>query len=81
MDRFLSGITDEMKQKRREEMLDVTRDDVREVAQKYIVNALATEEERVVFLGAKQDWVDKSWKVNEMNVKVAPEQVAEEAQA
>lgn len=80
MDRFLSGITDEMKQKRREEMLDVTKDDVREVAQTYIVDALAKEEERVVFLGAKQDWVNKSWKINEMNVKVAPEQVAEEAQ-
>ncbi|KXJ93332.1 peptidase M16C associated [Microdochium bolleyi] len=83
MDRFLSGITDEMKQKRREEMLDVSKDDVREVAQKYIVDALAKGgEERVVFLGAKQDWVDQSWAVNEMNVKVAPEQVAaaEEAQ-
>ncbi|KAJ1329705.1 presequence protease [Microdochium nivale] len=79
MDRFLSGITDEMKQKRREEMLDVTKDDVREVAQAYIVDALAKGgEERVVFLGAKQDWVDQSWAVNEMNVKAAPEEAPED---
>lgn len=67
MDRFLSGITDEMKQTRREQMLDVTKDQVREVAQKYIVDALAKQEERVAFLGEKKDWVDGAWKVREMN--------------
>lgn len=68
MDRFVSGITEEMKQKRREQLLDVTKDQVREVAQKYIVDALAKEEERVVFLGKKQDWVDNSWNIHEMDV-------------
>ncbi|KAI1505658.1 Metalloenzyme, LuxS/M16 peptidase-like protein [Biscogniauxia marginata] len=68
MHRFISGITNEMQQKRREQLLDVTKDQVREVAQKYIVEALKKEEERVVFLGKKQDWVDNSWKINEINV-------------
>lgn len=71
MDRFISGITDEMKQKRREQLLDVTTDQVRQVAQKYIVDALAQEKERVAFLGKKQDWVDSSWKVHEMDVNGA----------
>ncbi|KAI0884369.1 Metalloenzyme, LuxS/M16 peptidase-like protein [Annulohypoxylon maeteangense] len=71
MIRFMSGVTHEMQQKRREQLLDVSKDQVREVAQKYIVDALAKEEERVAFLGKKQDWVDGSWKVNEINVKGA----------
>ncbi|KAI2641546.1 Metalloenzyme, LuxS/M16 peptidase-like protein [Hypomontagnella submonticulosa] len=66
--RFMSGITDEMQQKRREQLLDVSKDQVREVAQKYIVEGLAKEEERIAFLGEKRDWVDGSWKVNEINV-------------
>ncbi|KAI1376619.1 Metalloenzyme, LuxS/M16 peptidase-like protein [Hypoxylon crocopeplum] len=67
--RFMSGVTHEMQQKRREQLLDVSKDQVREVAQKYIVDGLAKEEERVTFLGKKQDWIDASWKVNEMDVK------------
>ncbi|KAI1199893.1 Metalloenzyme, LuxS/M16 peptidase-like protein [Nemania serpens] len=66
--RFVSGITDEMQQKRREQFLDVTKDHVREVAQKYIVDALAWQRERIAFLGKKQDWVDDSWKIREINV-------------
>ncbi|KAL7625187.1 Mitochondrial presequence protease [Parahypoxylon ruwenzoriense] len=69
--RFMAGVTDEMQQKRREQLLDVSKDQVREVAQKYIVDALTREEERVAFLGKKQDWVDDSWKINEMDVKGA----------
>jgi Zn-dependent M16 (insulinase) family peptidase len=68
--RFMSGITDEMQQKRREQLLDVTKDQVREVAQKYIVDALAKQSEQIAFLGKKQDWVDNSWKVKEINVDV-----------
>ncbi|KAI0003429.1 Metalloenzyme, LuxS/M16 peptidase-like protein [Xylariaceae sp. FL0662B] len=71
MHRFVSGITDEMQQKRREQFLDVTKDQVREVAQKYIVDALAKEEERVAFLGKKQDWVDGSWKIKELDINGA----------
>ncbi|KAK3378343.1 Metalloenzyme, LuxS/M16 peptidase-like protein [Podospora didyma] len=68
MGNFLYGITEEMKQKRREELLDVTKDQVREVAQKFIVDALEKNSERLVFLGEKRDWVDKSWAVNEMHI-------------
>ncbi|KAI1396442.1 Metalloenzyme, LuxS/M16 peptidase-like protein [Hypoxylon fuscum] len=66
--RFTAGVTDEMQQRRREQLLDVSKEQVREVAQKYVVDALAKEEERVAFLGKKQDWVDGSWKVKELDV-------------
>ncbi|KAI1258808.1 Metalloenzyme, LuxS/M16 peptidase-like protein [Xylariaceae sp. FL1019] len=78
MSRFVSGITDEMQQTRREQLLDVTKDQVREVAQKYIVDALAWKKEQTAFLGAKQGWVDDSWKVKEIGLEVTPE-VAEDA--
>ncbi|KAI0852324.1 Metalloenzyme, LuxS/M16 peptidase-like protein [Daldinia vernicosa] len=66
--RFTSGVTDEMQQKRREQLLDVSKDQVREAAQKYIVDALAKGEERIAFLGKKQEWVDDTWNVKEINV-------------
>lgn len=68
MSNFLYGITEEMKQIRREQLLGVTKDQVREVAQKYVVDALAKESGRLVFLGERRDWVDKSWSVNEMDI-------------
>jgi Zn-dependent M16 (insulinase) family peptidase len=68
MSNFVYGITEEMKQTRREQLLDVTKDQVREVAQKYIVNALSKGSERLVFLGEKRDFVDKSWTINEMDI-------------
>lgn len=68
MGHFLYGITEEMRQKRREQLLDVTKDQVREVAQKYIVEGLQKQAERLVFLGEKRDWVDESWAVKEMDI-------------
>ncbi|KAK3373957.1 Metalloenzyme, LuxS/M16 peptidase-like protein [Lasiosphaeria ovina] len=68
MGNFLYGVTEEMKQTRREQLLDVTKDRVREVAQKYIVEALDKKSERLVFLGEKRNWVDSSWAINEMNI-------------
>ncbi|KAL6700822.1 Metalloenzyme, LuxS/M16 peptidase-like protein [Trichoderma pleuroticola] len=73
MARFLSGITDEMKQKKREQLLDVTKQQVRDVAQKFLVDAIERGEERTTFLGEKQGWVDGSWSVHEMNVNGAQE--------
>lgn len=71
MGRFLSGITEEMKQKKREQLLDVTKTQVKEVAQKYLVEAMERKEERIAFLGEKQPWVDEAWAIREMDVKGA----------
>ncbi|RDW68433.1 mitochondrial presequence protease [Coleophoma crateriformis] len=66
MTRFLSGVTDEMVQERRERMLDVTKDQVRAAAQQFIVDGLAQNQGRTVFLGEKKAWVDGSWELREM---------------
>ncbi|TFB03839.1 Mitochondrial presequence protease [Trichoderma ghanense] len=73
MARFLSGITEEMKQRKREQLLDVTKDQVRDAAQKYLVEAIKRGEERTTFLGEKQGWVDGTWTVHEMNVNGSQE--------
>lgn len=68
MSNFVYGITEEMKQTRRVQLLDVTKDQVREVAQRYIVDALAKDSGRLVFLGEKRDFVDGSWTINDMDI-------------
>ncbi|KAL6402058.1 mitochondrial presequence protease [Ilyonectria robusta] len=69
MGRFLSGVTEEMKQRKRVQLLDVSKDQVREVAQRYLVEAMSKGEERIAFLGEKQSWVDGEWKLREMDVQ------------
>lgn len=74
MTRFLSGVTDEMLQERRERLLDVTKEQVREVAQQYIVDALAKGEGQMVFLGEKKPWVDATWEEKTMSVAAISEE-------
>jgi presequence protease len=71
MGRFLSGITEEMKQKKREQLLDVTKEQVRDAAQKFLVEPMEKGEEKITFLGEKQSWVDGNWTIREMDVKGA----------
>jgi presequence protease len=68
MSRFLSGVTDEMVQERRERLLDVTKDQVREVAQKYIVESMNKGEARMIFLGERKAWVDDTWDIKDMGI-------------
>ncbi|CAH0040643.1 unnamed protein product [Clonostachys solani] len=68
MGKFLSGITNEMRETKRVQLLDVTKAQVQEVANKYLVEAIEKGEERTAFLGEKQDWVDGKWVVKEMDV-------------
>ncbi|CZR57935.1 related to metalloprotease 1 [Phialocephala subalpina] len=76
---FSYGVTEEMQQTRREQLLDVTKEQVREVAQKYIVDALAKDQGRVVFLGEKKTWVDGTWEVRDMGISAQePEILGEE---
>lgn len=75
MTRFLSGVTHEMQQQRREQLLDVTKEQVRAVAQEYIVDALEKGEGRMVFLGEKKGWVDGEWEEKTMGISsVTPEE-------
>lgn len=77
MERFLYGIDAAMQQERREQLLDVTKEQVRDVALKYVVEALERKSEKAVFLGEKAAWVDGEWQVEDMNVNDA--QASEEA--
>ena len=71
MTRFLSGVSDEMLQTRREQLLDVTAEQVREVAQEYIVDAMEKGEGKMAFLGEKKAWVDDGWDVRELGMASA----------
>lgn len=79
MNRFMSGVTDEMVQKRREQLLDVTKDQVREVAQQYIVEALEKGEESMVFLGEPKPWVDGQWEIKDMGITQSEPTIQDES--
>jgi len=73
MDLFLNGITDEMEQRRRERMLDVTAAQVKEVAEKFLINDAGNA--NVVVLGQKKDWVKTTdgWQFKDLGIsEVAP---------
>jgi Zn-dependent M16 (insulinase) family peptidase len=69
MNRFLHGVTEEMVQERRERLLDVTARKVKDVAQEFIVDALAAGKGKMAFLGEKRDWVDGTWELREMGIE------------
>lgn len=73
MTRFLSGIDASMEQKKREQLLDVKREDVREVAQRYLVEGMKNA--RIAVLGEKQDWVkeEEGWTIKRMELNKASE--------
>ena len=58
MTRFLSGVDEDMEQKKREELLDVTKVDVRNMAQKYLIDGMAGA--KVAVLGEQQDWLHEA---------------------
>jgi Zn-dependent M16 (insulinase) family peptidase len=63
---FMLGITEEMDQKIREDLLDVTTADVQTVAQKYLVD-VKTNQQAVCVLGEKKAWVDEGeWQVRQL---------------
>ncbi|KZF24753.1 hypothetical protein L228DRAFT_267060 [Xylona heveae TC161] len=68
MVRFLSGVDEQMQQLRRERLLDVNAEDVKEVAQKFLVEQLDNASTAV--LGERGDWVtDKDgWQVRELGM-------------
>lgn len=68
MTRFLSGIDEAMEQKKREQLLDVKKEDVREVAQKYLVDGM--KDARLAILGEKKDWVkeEDGWTIKNMEL-------------
>ena len=65
---FMLGITEEMDQKMREDLLDVTKEDVQSVAQKYLVDIQA-EHQATCVLGEKKAWVEEGeWQVKQLKM-------------
>ncbi|KAI9840216.1 MAG: Mitochondrial presequence protease [Sclerophora amabilis] len=78
MNRFLNDVDEDMEQTRRERLLDVTRTDVRDVAQKYLLNDAS--KARMVILGTKKDWVNEQdgWKIEDIGMSQGQPEEAEE---
>ncbi|KAL5341303.1 mitochondrial presequence protease [Aspergillus crustosus] len=77
---FMSGITHEMDQRWREQVLDVTAKDVNEVAQTFLVEGTR---QSVCLLGEKKDWAEpEGWEVRKLSMNPADvSAVAEDAAA
>lgn len=59
---FMYGITEEQDQALRERLLDVTREDVQAVAEKYLVNPLP-ESKAACVIGSAKGWLDHEWDI------------------
>nr|XP_027202513.1 presequence protease, mitochondrial-like [Dermatophagoides pteronyssinus] len=65
IEQFLTGITDQLRQEYRYRLLDVTRQDIQEVAEKYLIGKNLSDS-KVVVLGPKSNETssnDKQWKI------------------
>jgi len=67
---FVDGITDEMRQRRRENLLDVSLSDMKEAAAKYVVQPVSQGKLSVAVLGEQKDWVqkDKDWEIHDLSM-------------
>ncbi|MCJ1377441.1 Mitochondrial presequence protease [Xylographa soralifera] len=68
MTRFLSGIDEEMEQVKREQLLDVRKEDLGDVAQDFLVDGM--KRARLAVLGERREWVKEQdgWEVKESSV-------------
>ncbi|KAE8871739.1 hypothetical protein PTNB73_03198 [Pyrenophora teres f. teres] len=79
MRQFLSGVTDDMLQTRRERLLDVTAEQVQAVADQFLVKR--AQESSMAILGEKKDWVKEGdgWQFRDLGMAEAAK-AAEEAE-
>lgn len=79
MTNFLYGVDNSMTQKRREQLLDVTAEDVRRVAQEYLVDAAG--KASLAVLGARKDWMKSSdgWEIKDLGMTQQPGEAVEES--
>ena len=79
MTQFLAGVGYEMQQARRERLLDVKAEDVKEVAERFLVQGAG--ERATTVLGARKEWVKEAegWSVKDLGaLSEAPVEVVEE---
>ena len=75
MTRFLSGIDEGMEQTKREQLLDVKKEDIREVAQRYLVEGM--KDAKVTVLGEQKDWIkeEAGWSIKNIDLSKSSESV------
>jgi Zn-dependent M16 (insulinase) family peptidase len=75
---FLSGITDDMLQTRRERLLDVTAEDVQRVADQFLVQR--ADKSSVAVLGEKKDWANQAngWEIRDLHMAEKMEEIAQQ---
>lgn len=68
MTKFVSGVDEDMEQRKREQLLDVTKEEVREVAQEHIVEGM--QRASLAVLGEKKDWVNEGsgWTIENLEM-------------
>lgn len=67
MTRFLYGVDEEMSQRRREQLLDTTADDVRRVAQEFLVER--ADKASITVLGERRPWVkSEDWTFEDLGM-------------
>ncbi|KAJ5096079.1 hypothetical protein NUU61_005435 [Penicillium alfredii] len=71
---FMSGVTHEMDQRWREQVLDVTAKDVNQVADRFLVNASRN---TTCVLGEKKDWAGADWNVRKLSMDVQSDAAAD----
>ena len=76
---FMSGVTEDMDQRWREQVLDVTAQDVNQAAQRFLVEG---SRKSACLLGEKKDWAGSaSWDVRKLSMNLSGEMDAEAAEA
>ncbi|KAF2740419.1 hypothetical protein EJ04DRAFT_572254 [Polyplosphaeria fusca] len=75
---FLSGVSDDMLQTRRERLLDVTAEQVQSVADKFLVQRIS--ESSTAILGEKKDWAtdENGWRVRDLGMAEKVEQTEQQ---
>ncbi|KAG9523635.1 hypothetical protein KCU93_g6468, partial [Aureobasidium melanogenum] len=68
MTRFVSGVSPDMEQTRRQQLLDVTQEQVRDAAERFLVKGMS--DSSMAVLGARKSFVDEAqgWKVQEIGL-------------
>jgi presequence protease len=64
---FMLGITEDMDQKMREDLLDITKDDIQQVAQRCPVNVPASRQASCV-LGQNKNWIGDGWTTRQLKI-------------
>ncbi|KAL8773154.1 MAG: hypothetical protein Q9209_001830 [Squamulea sp. 1 TL-2023] len=68
MIRFLSGVDEDMEQRKREQLLDVKKEDIVDAAQQYLVNGMARA--RIAVLGEEKGWTQSTgdWDIRRLQM-------------